>query len=192
MSTPLQPECLKDEAADMATTSRQPKRRKDIVQRYETGGKPTSGEQQNRRKLTVQRGTGETSGAGVNMLCTTCKHLFAYAKDRARRFSWYYDILGLMDSAGKGCHFCVQVLRNIDLADVESLKREFAEPNVEPSKSAEKRLKAETRYYTHMGVAFILRRSGAGQRDYLAHLALYFAQGISKYKPLHSTRKFSI
>jgi hypothetical protein len=179
MSTPLQPGCLKDEAADMATTSRQPKRRKDIVQRYETGGKPTSGEQQNRRKLTVQRGTGETSGAGVNMLCTTCKHLFAYAKDRARRFSWYYDILGLISSAAKGCHFCVQVLRNIDSANVESLKREFAELNVEQSKSV-KRLKAETRYYKHMGVAFILRRSDAGQRDYLTQLGLYFVQGISK------------
>jgi hypothetical protein len=180
MSTPPQPKCLKDEAADMATTARQPKRRKAIAQYYETGGMPTSAEQQNGRKLTVQRETGKTSEVGANMLCTTCEDIFACAKDRARTFSWYYDIIGLVDSAGKGCHFCVQVLRNIDSAEVESLKREFAEPNLGPSKSAERCLKAETRYYARMGVAFILRRSGGGQREYLAQLTLYFAQGISK------------
>lgn len=128
---------------------------------------PTTLQRQKRRKLAVQRETGETSEVGVNMLCRTCKEIFASAKNRAHMFSWYYDILGLIDSAAKGCHFCVQVLREIDLADVESLKREFTELDVEQSRSAEKRLKTETRYYEHMGVAFILRRSDAGQRDYL-------------------------
>ena len=164
----------------MCTPTQQPKRRKAIAQRHEAGEIPTPVQQQKRQKLMVQLEIGETLEVGVNMLCTTCKDIFACAKDRARTFSWYYDILGLIDSAAKGCHFCVHVLHEIDLADVESLKREFAELDVEQSKSVERRLKAETRYYEHMGIAFILRRSDAGQRDCLASSSLYFTQGISK------------
>lgn len=168
------------DASQMSTPTQQPRRKKSIAQLHETGEMSTPVRQKNRRKLAVQREAEENSEVGINMLCTTCKHIFASAKDRAQTFSWYYDILGLIDSAAKGCHFCVQVLRTINLADIESLKRELAKLNVEKSKSVEKCLKAETRYYEHMGVTFMLRRRDAGQRNCLASLSLYFPQDISK------------
>lgn len=158
----------------------QRKRRRAIAQRPENEQAPPTPQQQSPREVAVQGETGEVSETVVGILCKTCKDIFAHAKDRARKFSWYYDIIGLIDSAEKGCHFCVQVLRKIDSADVESLKREFAELDVAQPKSAEKRLKAETSYYEHMGVAFILRRKDAGTRECLAQLSLYFTQGISK------------
>lgn len=71
---------------------------------------------------------------------------FARAKDRRRVISWYYDIFGLIDFAAQGCHFCVPILSNVPIAEVEALNADSAELNIEHFlfQPIEKRLRAET------------------------------------------------
>lgn len=160
---------------DISIDGKRWKRRKVVIQ---AGGSPTSAQP---HIAAVQHEIDETYGVNVDVLCTVCKGIFARAKDRHRVISWYYDILGLIDSAAKGCHFGVSILRDICPADVEALKANSAELDIKQSESqpVEKRLKAETLYYEYRGVAFVLRRSG-GDFGVLATSTLYFAGGISK------------
>lgn len=160
-------------------TSAQPQKRK--IQ-YEAAESSTDPQRKKRQELVVQLEGDEKSKVIINRLCTVCEDIFASAKDRHRRFSWFYDILGLLESVEKGCHFCAQVLREIPRGVIECFKQEIAEVDVEEPHSqsdshpVEKRLKVETRYYKRRGVAFMLRRSHGGQFDTLATIALYFNQ----------------
>jgi hypothetical protein len=166
------------------STSAQPRKRKRKLQ-HEAAESSIESQQKNRQELTVQPGGDGKSELIINRLCTVCEDIFASAKERHRRFSRFYDILGWLESVEKGCHFCAQVLREIPCGVVESLKREIAEVDVKESDSRpeshplEKRLKVETRYYKQRGVAFMLRRSDGGQLDILATANLYSDLGKS-------------
>lgn len=146
----------------------------------------TDPQQKKRQELTVQPEGDERSEAIINRLCTVCKDVFASAKDKHRRFSWFYDILGFLESVERGCHFCAQILRNVPYDTVQSLKQEIAQVDIKESDSepeshpVEKRLKVETCYYKRRGVSFMLRRSAGGQWDILATLNLYFNQDPGK------------
>ena len=46
---------------------------------------------------------GAMSEISVNSLCDVCEDIFARVKVGMRVYSWFYDILGLVDSAENGC-----------------------------------------------------------------------------------------
>jgi len=130
----------------------------------------------------VKREPDAVSEVSHSSLCTICQDIFGRTKNKYRMFFWYHDIHGLIESAAKGCHFCVQVLRDIRPEDVETLKREFVELDDKQSRSCpvEKRLKVETRYHEHLGVSFLLQRSKWGGHDLLAAESLWFDRDFSK------------
>jgi hypothetical protein len=146
----------------------------------------TDSPQKNHRGLTIQPEGDRMSEIVLNRLCTICKGIFARAKDSYRRFSWFYDILGLLDSVERGCHFCAQVLRKMRCDVVETLKEELTKVDVKKSDPEpesplkEDRLKVETRYYQRKGVTFILRHSNGRQSDDLATVDLYFIENSGK------------
>lgn len=145
--------------------------------------------QKKSRTTTAQLQTGSSSvEISFNKLCSVCEKIFArFSRERKYTFSWFHDVLGLIESASNGCHTCSLIKAEMRSNGMltEEIERELRKMKEEEPDVVSKPLKAETRYLRETGVSFLLRVDGASEHDVLANIDFSFENALSKSSETH-------